>query len=116
LASGTLTSDFSRLGQQALAFELEVSAGANGLDLSRWQVAVHDWGGQVYTPSALALDAAGLSAPPVTLPPLTQMTVSTAYLVPTAFSGGRLVVTDDGGGQAAFTLLLPPGNQPGFIP
>jgi hypothetical protein len=96
------------LGQQALAFELEVSAGVNGLDLTPWQMEVHDWSGQVYTPSALALDAAGLSAPPVTLPPLARMTVHTAYLVPAAFSGGRLVVTNDSGQTAAFRFALPP--------
>jgi hypothetical protein len=96
-------------GQQALVFNLDVSAGADDLDTSLWRVEVYDAGGQVYLPHVLALDTADYGAIPVNIPSLSLIPASVGYLVPADFPGGRLVISD-GGGQAVsfrFTLTAP---------
>ncbi|MAS35349.1 MAG: hypothetical protein CL610_15165 [Anaerolineaceae bacterium] len=96
-------------GQQALVFNLDVSAGVDDLDTSLWRVEVYDAGGQVYLPNTLALDAADYGAIPMNIPSLSLIPASVGYLVPVDFSGGRLVISD-GGEQAIsfrFTLTAP---------
>ena len=96
-------------GQQALVFNLDVSAGVDYLDTSLWRVEVYDAGGQVYLPNTLALDTADYGAIPVNIPSLSLIPASVGYIVPTDFPGGRLVISD-GGGQAVsfrFTLTAP---------
>lgn len=96
-------------GQQALVFNLDVSAGVDDLDTSLWRAEVYDAGGQVYLPNTLALDAADYSAIPMNIPSLSLIPASVGYLVPVDFPGGRLVISD-GGGQAVsfrFTLVAP---------
>ena len=97
------------VGQQALVFNLDLSAGVDDLDTSLWRAEVYDAGGQVYLPNALALDAADYDAVPLNIPSLALIPSSVGYLVPTDFPGGRLVISD-GGGQAVsfrFTVTAP---------
>lgn len=96
-------------GQQALVFNLDVSAGVDDLDTSLWRAEVYDAGGQVYLPNALAMDTADYGAIPMNIPSLSLIPASVGYLVPVDFPGGRLVISD-GGGQAVsfrFTLVAP---------
>lgn len=96
-------------GQQGLIFDLELSAGAEDLETSRWRAEVYDASGQVYLPQALVLEAANYDAFPVAVPSLSLIPASVGYLVPTDFTSGRLVISD-GDGQAAsfrFTLNVP---------
>lgn len=97
------------IGQQALVFNLDVSAGADDLDTSLWRVEVYDAGGQVYLPNTLALDTSDYGAIPFNIPSLSLIPASVGYIVPSDFPGGRLVISD-GGGQAVlfrFTLTTP---------
>ncbi|MFQ3647601.1 MAG: hypothetical protein SNJ80_11780 [Anaerolinea sp.] len=93
-------------GQQALVFNLDVGAGVDDLDTSLWRVEVYDAGGQVYLPHTLALDAADDSAIPVSIPSLSLIPASVGYIVPTDFPGGRLVISDGGGGAVSFRFTL----------
>jgi hypothetical protein len=96
-------------GQQALVFDLEVSAGVDDLDTSLWGIEVYDAGGQVYLPNTLALNTADYGTIPLNIPSLSLISASVGYLVPADFPGGRLVISD-GGGQAVsfrFTLAAP---------
>lgn len=96
-------------GQQALVFNLDVSAGVDDLDTSLWRVEVYDAGGQVYLPNTLALDIADYDAIPLNIPSLSLIPASVGYIVPTDFPGGRVAISD-GSGQAVsfrFTLTAP---------
>ena len=94
------------VGQQALAFNLDVGAGAEDIDTSFWRVELYDAGGQVYLPNTLALDAPDYGAIPVKIPSLSLIPASVGYLVPADFSGGRLVISDESGQAVAFRFTL----------
>ncbi len=97
------------VGQQALVFDLDASAGADDLDTSLWRAEVYDAGGQVYLPNTLALDYADYGSIPVNIPSLSLIPASVGYIVPADFPSGRLVISD-GSGQAVsfhFTLTTP---------
>jgi hypothetical protein len=94
------------VGQQALVFNLDVGAGVDDLDTSLWRVEVYDAGGQVYLPNTLALDAADYGAISLNIPALSLIPASVAYIVPTDFPGGRLVISDSGGQAVSFRFTL----------
>ncbi len=93
-------------GQQALLFNLDVSAGADELDTSLWRVEVYDAGGQVYLPNTLALDIADYDAIPLNIPSLSLIPASIGYIVPVDFPSGRLVISDSGGQAVSFRFTL----------
>lgn len=97
------------VGQQALMFDLDVSAGVDDLDTSLWRMEVYDAGGQVYLPNTLALDTANYGTIPLNIPALSLIPVSVGYVVPAEFPGGRLVISDSGGQAVSlrFTLTAP---------
>jgi hypothetical protein len=92
--------------QQALVFNLDVSAGPDDLDTSLWRVEVYDAGGQVYLPSTQELDDADLGPLPISIPALSLIPASVVYLVPADFPGGRLVIADTSGQVVAFSFAL----------
>lgn len=93
-------------GQQALVFNLDVSAGVDYLDTSLWRVEVYDAGGQVYLPNTLALDTADYGVIPVNIPSLSLIPASVGYVVPADYPGGRLVISDSSGQAVSFRFTL----------
>ncbi|MBZ0292590.1 MAG: hypothetical protein K8L99_08470, partial [Anaerolineae bacterium] len=93
-------------GQQVLVFNLDLSAGVDDLDTSLWRAEVYDAGGQVYPPSAMALDFADYGALPQTIPSLSLIPSSLGYLVPVEFPNGRLVLSESSGQAVSFRFTL----------
>ncbi|RMG74251.1 MAG: hypothetical protein D6711_09225 [Chloroflexi bacterium] len=99
-------------GQQALLFDLDITARQNALDTNAWRLEMIDAGGQVYLPNFDVMDAAAYGALPVDIPALALIPASVGYLVPADFPGGRLVIADGRGGAVAFRFALETNDPP----
>jgi len=89
---------------QYLLLNYEVSAGAEALDTTTWQVEFVDAGGQVYMPSSTALTYTDYDVLPTEIPALSSLSASVGYIVPITLQSGRWVVTDTAGNGVSFTL------------
>jgi hypothetical protein len=99
-------------GQQALLFDLDITAGESALDTSAWHLELVDAGGQVYLPNRDVMDAAAYGGLPLDIPALALIPASVGYLVPADFPGGRLVIADGRGGAVAFRFALETNDVP----